>query len=152
MQPALLIFHRTNKKVVYLRNNRTLGFTRAFGLALIASVAFGAATVTAQDGRSPLSQSREARDAIRQKSGAIGRVACAETQVQSPEQIKQKAWSKIQTKCVTSTMSLGTLPSDDLSLAYSICIGAALESCQSAIGVADPCRDLASCRAALGVP
>ena len=111
-----------------------------------------AASANAQSQRPPLSETREAREAIREKSFVIGRVACSEALVRSPDEIKPKAWGKIQTKCVTYTMSLGTMPSEDLSLAYSICVGSALESCQSAIGIAEPCRDLASCRAALGVP
>lgn len=132
---------------------RIMGDTPAARAALSAiAVIMSVAGATAQAQRPPLSQAPEARDAIREKSFVIGRVACGEAQVQSPDQIKSKAWGKIQTKCVTYTMSLGTMPSEDLSLAYSICVGSALESCQSAIGVAEPCRDLASCRAALGVP
>lgn len=97
-------------------------------------------------------QAPEARAAIRQNGARFGRLACAEAQVKEALEIKPKAWGKIQSSCIGLMVKLGDLPEADGSLAYSLCIGAALEECQDFIGVASPCRDLASCREQLGVP
>lgn len=100
----------------------------------------------------PLAASLDARESIRIKGRALGRGICAETQVKQPSDIKQKAWPGIQSRCGTLALQLEGLAKDDLSLAYSLCIGSALEGCQTLMGVSDPCLDLKACRQQLGVP
>jgi hypothetical protein len=94
----------------------------------------------------------EGREQLRVVGRGYGASACAEANVQSKEEIKGRAWGDIRNRCVTFSMRAEASFSDDPSRLYSLCIGAALEACQRVIGVAEPCRDLASCRKELGVP
>lgn len=110
-------------------------------------------TIVAADGSATARlDTPEKRDGIRAVGRVHGRVACGEAQVRDASEIKPKAWGRIQSKCGTFMLSASAIAPEDESLAYSLCIGAALEECQTFIGIAQPCRDLASCRAQLGVP
>lgn len=132
------------------------GTAMPFALLLVASCA---ALPLAHMGRSNAGgaatarlDTPEKREGIRAVGRVHGRVACGEAQVREASEIKPKAWGRIQSKCGTFMLTARTIAPEDESLAYSLCIGAALEECQTFIGIAEPCRDLATCRAQLGVP
>lgn len=131
---------------------RIMQMWRAGAPMLAAAVLLFAAHDAARAAGPSMVQAPEARAAIRQNGARFGRLSCAEAQVKEASEIKPKAWGKIQSSCIGFMVKLGDLPEADGSLAYSLCIGAALEECQDFIGVASPCRDLATCRAQLGVP
>lgn len=78
---------------------------------------------------------------------------CSDLKLKNKDDIKPKAWLKIQMKCSVYAMryvpQFGKTKEPEI---YSVCIGGALESCQRTVGVAEPCLNLKSCRASLGVP
>src|SRR5690606_36461581 len=94
----------------------------------------------------------EGREQLRIAGRSYGATACIEANVQSKDEIKGRAWGDIRNRCVTFSMRAESSFSDDPSRIYSLCIGAALEGCQRVLGITEPCLDLASCRAQLGVP
>lgn len=102
--------------------------------------------------RVALSAGQEVVQSMVAQGKKLGSGVCATSEVQGKDDIKLKAWNKIQLQCSVHTMSLGRLAKARQNEMFSICIGAALESCQRAIGVSEPCLDLAACRASLGVP
>ena len=81
-----------------------------------------------------------------------GTAICGEKHIARKEDIKVKAWSRIQRSCGKFTFGLQANFTDDPNRIFSMCIGAALDGCQRAIGIERPCDNLKSCQALLGVP
>lgn len=116
-------------------------------LTLLTSVAPGIGAATAEE-ISPI----QIRSTLSDGRG-IGAKICASGDLTTKDDIKPKAWRKLQLKCSVYAMGYeSTLGPKRQREIFSICIGGALEACQRAVGVAKPCQDLSSCRASLGVP
>lgn len=95
----------------------------------------------------------EGRENIRRVGRGYGSEICGQGDITDKSQIKQKAWSKIQQKCSKFTLGLvEKFEKQDSNKLFSLCIGGSLYGCQQAIGVKEPCSDLAACRASIGVP
>lgn len=83
----------------------------------------------------------------------FGTKICATGELSTKADIKPKAWRKIQKKCtIYSIRYLDKFGKGKQGEIYSVCVGGALEACQRAVGIDEPCMDLKSCRASLGVP
>lgn len=83
----------------------------------------------------------------------FGAKICSTGALSTKDDIKPKAWHKIQIKCSVYAMGhIAKFGKSKEGEIYSVCIGGALEGCQRAVGVETPCLDLKSCRASLGVP
>ena len=91
-------------------------------------------------------------DNLRSVGRGYGQQICAAKEISAKQDIKPKAWPKIKRSCGKFTFGLLPSFSDDPNRIFSLCIGAALDGCQRAIGIEAPCRDLTSCQALLGVP
>ena len=93
-----------------------------------------------------------ALDNLKQVGRGYGREICGAVGIADKSDIKPKAWPRIQSTCGKFTIGLQNDFSDDPNRIFSLCVGAALDGCQRAIGIERPCSDLRSCRAFLGVP
>ncbi len=92
------------------------------------------------------------RDSFRNIGQSYGMEICGNGFIARKEEIKKKAWPKIQKKCSKFTFEIMNNYSDDPNKLFSLCIGGSLYGCQKAIDIANPCDDLASCQKSLGVP
>ncbi|MDX2289158.1 MAG: hypothetical protein NW217_10105 [Hyphomicrobiaceae bacterium] len=94
----------------------------------------------------------DALERLRTIGRGYGASICGASGISTKDEIKPKAWSKIQQSCSTFTLGLMDKMAGDPNQLFSLCIGASLFGCQSAIGILEPCEDLKSCQASLGVP
>lgn len=92
------------------------------------------------------------RDRFRNIGQSYGMEICGNGFIAKKEEIKDKAWPKIQQKCGKFTFEIMNNYTDDPNKLFSLCIGGSLYGCQKAIDIADPCDDLKSCQDYLGVP
>ncbi len=92
------------------------------------------------------------RDTLRNIGQSYGMEICGNGFIKEKEEIKEKAWSRIQQKCSKFTLSIMEKYEDDPNKLFSLCIGGSLLGCQKAIEIAEPCTDMEGCRELLGVP
>lgn len=94
----------------------------------------------------------EGRDTLRNIGQSYGLEICGNGFIKGKDEIKKKAWPRLQAKCSKFTLKIMENYEDDPNKLFSLCIGGSLYGCQKAIDVAYPCDDLKSCRESLGVP
>ena len=134
-----------------------------FQFVLVATLLLGTATaLSAAPGDRPTEGAKkkisldeigvEGRDAFRNIGQSYGKEICGNGFIKEKDEIKKKAWSRIQQKCSKFTLKIMNNYKDDPNRLFSLCIGGSLVGCQKAIDIAHPCDDLVSCRKYLGVP
>lgn len=94
----------------------------------------------------------EGRKTLRRIGQSYGMEICGDGFIKDKDEIKKKAWSRIQQKCSKFTLKVMNSYQDEPNALFSLCIGGSLYGCQKAIDVAYPCDDLPSCKDYLGVP
>jgi hypothetical protein len=94
----------------------------------------------------------EGRETLRRIGQSYGMEICGNGFIKGKDEIKKKAWSRIQQKCSKFTLKVMNSYQDDPNALFSLCIGGSLYGCQKAIDIAYPCDDLPSCKDYLGVP
>lgn len=94
----------------------------------------------------------EGRDNLRNIGQSYGMEICGNGFIAGKDEIKKKAWPRLQAKCSKFTLQIMNNYKDDPNQLFSLCVGGSLYGCQKAIDIAYPCDDLKSCQDYLGVP